>query len=341
MKNVGLIGVGKMGMSHLAIANHTPGIKVLAISDTSKPLLRFFKKNTKFNCYSDYTKMIKENELDGVIISVPNSFHYPITKYCIEHGLNVFIEKPLTLLLDESYDLVKLIDKNKVKGQVGYVNRYNLIFQKVKNLLDEDVIGEIYNYSNKMSGAVITRENNKGWRNDYSKGGGCLFDFGPHCINLATYFFGNIDSIKGSSMKSVFSSKVDDIVNAILLHENGVIGSNYISWSDTSKRKAANSIEIEGKKGKIIANKQDIKVFLNKKSDNGNFLKGWNEIFVTDTKTDTEYYLRGEDFSLQMLEYSKLLNGEIEESISSLKSASVTDKIIAEIFEKSGGVING
>ncbi len=47
MKKIALIGVGKMGMSHLAIANQTPGIEVKAICDTSKPLLRFIEKNTQ------------------------------------------------------------------------------------------------------------------------------------------------------------------------------------------------------------------------------------------------------------------------------------------------------
>ncbi len=68
MKKIALIGIGKMGVSHLAIANQTPGIEVKAICDTSKPLLRAIEKNTKFAGYTDYKKMIERTPLDGVMI---------------------------------------------------------------------------------------------------------------------------------------------------------------------------------------------------------------------------------------------------------------------------------
>ena len=191
MKNIALIGIGKMGISHLAIANQTPGMTVQAICDSSRPLLRAIEKNTKFKGYTDYRKMIKEVPLDGVMISVPNAHHYEIAKHCIESKIHVFIEKPLTLSFNNSNTLVELAAKQNVKGQVGYVNRFNPVFQKVKKLLAHNIIGKISNYRNSMTGGVILKKNSKGWRNDYEKGGGCLFDYGPHCFDLATYLFGN------------------------------------------------------------------------------------------------------------------------------------------------------
>ena len=262
MKKIALIGVGKMGLSHLAIANSTPGIQVMAICDVSKPLLRVIDKNTKFACYSDYKKMIKEVDLDGVMILVPNSFHFEIAMFCIESGLHIFVEKPLTLTYAESKAIIDLANKHKVKGQVGYVNRFNPIFQKVKKMLETKVLGEVTSYVNKMTGGVILKENSKGWRNDYAKGGGCLFDYGPHCIDLATYFFGTNVSVASAVLKKVFSTKVDDLVYTMLIHDETIVGFNHINWSDASVRKATNTIEITGKKGKIIAGKQELSIYL-------------------------------------------------------------------------------
>lgn len=331
MKNIALIGIGKMGISHLAIANQTPGIEVKAICDTSKPLLRAIEKNTKFIGYTDYKKMIKEVPLDGVMILVPNAFHYEIAKYSIESGIHVFVEKPFTLNFKDSNSLVNLALKHNIKGQVGYVNRFNPVFQKVKKLLDHDVIGEISNYKNNMTGGVILKKNSKGWRNDYEKGGGCLFDYGPHCFDLATYFFGTDVQVQSSVLKKVYSTAVDDIVYANLLHNNSIIGLNYINWSDSSVRKATNNIEINGRNGKIIANKQDLSVFLTEGNQELDLEKGWNQIYVTDENTDVPYYLRGEDFSRQLIEFSDLINKRIDEPISSLYSASITDKIVEEV----------
>lgn len=330
MKNIALIGVGKMGISHLAIANQTPGIEVKAICDTSKPLLRVIEKNTKFVGFIDYKKMIEDVPLDGVMILVPNSFHFEIAKYCIERGIHIFIEKPFTLNYADSKKLVQLAKDFNVKGQVGYVNRFNPIFQRVKKLLEKNVIGEINSYINRMTGCVILKENSKGWRNDYNKGGGCLFDYGSHCFDLSTYFFGTDVHVQSSVLKKVFSTKVDDIVYATLLHNDSIVGFNYINWSDSSVRKATNSIEIMGSKGKITASKQELSVFLTEGNTKLGFEKGWNQFYITDEITDVLYYLRGEDFFRQLIEFSNLLNGKMEEAIASLFSSSVTDKLLEE-----------
>ncbi|MFH0709187.1 MAG: Gfo/Idh/MocA family oxidoreductase [Pseudomonadota bacterium] len=338
MKKIALIGIGKMGMSHLAIANQTPGIEVVAVVDTSKTLLRFVEKNTRFKCFSDYKKMIEEIELDGVMVLVPNAFHFDIAKYCIEKGINVFVEKPFTLSYEDSQTLVNLAKEKNVKGQVGYVNRFNPVFEKVKKLLEKDIIGDVTNYINRMTGGVILKEN-KGWRNDYTKGGGCLFDYGPHCFDLSTYFFGTDVKVQSSVLKKVFSSSVDDIVYSTLLHNNKILGINYINWSDSSVRKATNSIEIVGTKGKMTASKYEISIFLIEDNSELGFEKGWNQIYVTDESTNVAYYLRGEDFSRQLSEFSKLLNGEINESRSTLHSASITDKLLEETKKLAGGLV--
>lgn len=330
MKRIGLIGIGKMGLSHLAIANQTPGIEVKAICDTSKQLIRAIEKNTKFVCYTDSEKMIKEVPLDGVMILVPNAYHFDLVKYCIEKGIHVFVEKPFTLSYQDSKYLVDLAKINNVKGQVGYVNRFNPVFQRVKKLLDQNIIGEVSNYVNRMTGGVILKESSKGWRNDYKKGGGCLFDYGPHCFDLSSYFFGTDVEVQSSVLKKVFSTAVDDMVYATLLHNNKIVGFNYINWSDGSVRKATNNIEITGSKGKILASKQELSIFLTDANKELNLEKGWNQMYVTDENMDVPYYLRGEDFSRQLIEFSDLLNGKIEESISSLYSASITDKLLEE-----------
>lgn len=338
MKNIALIGVGKMGMSHLAIANMTPGIEVVAICDTSKPLLRVLEKNTTFKGYTDYKKMIDEVPLDGIMINVPNSFHFDIAKYCIERGIHVFVEKPLTLSYAQSEALVVLAKEKGVKGQVGYVNRFHQIFQRVKYLLEENIIGKVTSYTGRMVGGVILKENDRGWRNDYSKGGGCLFDYGPHCFDLSVYLFGTNVDIRSSVLKRVFSTNVDDIVYATLIHGNDIVGLNYINWSDSSVRKASINFEVMGTKGKILANRQELSIFLAEANEAQNLKKGWNQFYITDENTDVPFYLRGEDFSRQLESFSMLINGEIEESPSSLYSASITDRLLEETYKFSGGL---
>jgi len=64
--------------------------------------------------------------------------------------------------------------------------------------------------------------------------------------------------------------------------------------------------------------------------------EGWNQIYITDESTDVNYYLRGEDFSRQMEEFSELIHGKTEGMNASLHSSGVIDYIVEEIFKKSG-----
>lgn len=335
MKKVALIGTGKMGLSHLAIANNTPGIEVVAMCDTSLRTSKIIRRYWSVNIFRDYKSMLKQVELDAVIISTPNSTHYPIAKYCIENKKHIFIEKPFTTQYNHSSELVNLAEQHNVKGQVGYVNRFNPVFNYLKNILHQNAIGEITGYHNQMIGGVILKEHSNGWRNDYSKGGGCLYDYGPHCFDLSIFLFGQDVTVQSSNLQKVYSTNVDDIVSATFLHDKKVTGTNYINWSKKGERKANNIIKIEGTEGSIIANKQEITIDLKKAQPKLKLSKGSNQIYITDLNTQINYYLRGEDFSRQMEEFSHLVNNKIKESISSLKNASITDKCIEQIFNKS------
>ena len=336
MKNIALIGIGKMGLSHFAIANSTSGINIVAVCDTSKPLLRAVKKNLSLKTYNDYHELLEKEALDAVIVSVPNAMHFGVVLKCLKAGVNVFIEKPLTIKYHESLELQKIAKQYDCVVQVGYVNRFNLVFSKVKALIDTSVLGNISSYKCEMRGGVVLEESSKGWRNSYAAGGGCLYDYGPHCIDLAVHLFGEDVSLISSKLESVYSTNVDDKVQAIFTHESGLKGELSVDWSDPTVRKASNSVHIVGEFGELTANKQEIKLHLNTAQADSEYAVGDHEIYVTDLDTNVDYYLRGEDFSLQMQAFSNSING-IDTPITSLiDSAIVTDRIISEILNQNG-----
>jgi len=335
---VGVIGVGKMGISHLAIANQTNGIELVAICDSSKTLINALCKNTTFLGYTDHKKMIAKESLDAVLICVPNSYHFQMAKECLDKNIHVFIEKPLTLEYSESLELADLAEKKNLVGMVGYINRFNPIFAQLKHLLSHGVLGKVISYESKMLGGVVLEEQSKGWRNDYKKGGGCLSDYGPHCIDLAIFLFGEDVIVKNAILQKVHSTAVDDMVFAVLDHESGPVGNILVNWSDPTMRKASNHIEVVGSHGKLIANKQEIKLFSNQDYPEVGLKKGWNEIYVTDLNTEVNYFLRGEDFSRQMQNFSNCLNSAEIKPVSSLRSGAVVDKVISDIFKVSGGL---
>src|SRR3954462_4394387 len=108
MVKIALIGVGKMGISHLSILGAHPDVEVVGVCDTSKFVTNFLSKFSKFNCFSDYHKMVNEVKPDAVVVAVPTKIHYPIIKSLLEKGIHVFAEKPFCLKTIEGEELVKL-----------------------------------------------------------------------------------------------------------------------------------------------------------------------------------------------------------------------------------------
>jgi predicted dehydrogenase len=336
MRKVGIIGVGKMGLSHLAITKSTPGLEVVSVSDRSKALLRGIKKNLKINTYLNYKEMIDNESIDSAVVSVPNGLHYEIVNELLTRKINVFIEKPLTLCYSQSQKLLDLSLQNDCYLQVGYVNRFNPIFFRLNEFIQNNLFGRILNYKSEMQGCVVTSQGSGGWRNSYEKGGGCLYDYGPHCIDLACFLFGSDMNLENSFLKSIHSTEVDDEVIAHTIHDSGISGQLYINWCNSKLRKASNTIHAEGEYGSFHANKQEINFELKHDCEQFGYSKGQHSVYITDLKLNVEYYLRGEDFSRQMFYFSNEVNRIEQTRTACVEGAVVTDRMITDILFQNG-----
>jgi predicted dehydrogenase len=90
---VGIIGAGKMGLSHFAIANALPDAAVVAVCDTSRYVLSVLRKYAGIQTFTHHDEMIDEAHLDAVIVATPTSTHFT---YARDAGTDahVFVEKP-------------------------------------------------------------------------------------------------------------------------------------------------------------------------------------------------------------------------------------------------------
>ena len=168
--------------------------------------------------------------------------------------------------------------------------------------------------------------------NDITKGGGCLFDYGSHCIDLCVFFFGNIKTVHESRLGSIHSVSADDYVNCNFSHDNGVEGRLDVNWCKADYRKAFNELIIKGDLGELRVNKQQIRLTTTVGNPNIGIKPGTNEIFVTDDLQNTEFYLRGEDFSEQLIEFANSIKGGISSNnAADFESSSHVDLIINQI----------
>lgn len=335
MIKTGIIGLGKMGLSHAAIINAHPDLDLISVCDTSSLILEAMKKYGTYTIYTDYRKMIDESNLDALFVATPTKYHSEMVIYAIERGIHVFCEKPFSLTVDQGKKMVELANSKKLVNQVGYHNRFIGTFNFLKKLVERKVLGEIYHFLGEAYGPVVLKTKESTWRSDSSEGGGCLFDYASHVINLIEFILSDINGVDGVMLKKAFSKQVEDAVYSGLYLQNGLSGMLSVNWSDETYRKMSTQITLIGKEGKIVSDAQEMKIFLRNENKEFQLEKGWNMRYITDLTEEVGFYLRGEEYSAQIDYFAGCIKNNRTENVNSFASALNTDWVIELMKNKS------
>lgn len=327
-----IAGLGKMGLSHAAIVGAHPEVEMTAVCDTSSLVLDAFKKFSKVKTYTDYNEMLRSEQLDFVLISTPTRFHYPMVKQALQKGLHVFCEKPFSLTSTEGEELVELANSKWLVNQVGYHNHFIGTFRELKRLIQSGILGQLVHFTGEAYGPVVTKEKGGTWRSKPEEGGGCLFDYASHVLNLIQEIIGRPVKASGTQLKSIYSKGVEDAVYGTLILDNGLSGILSVNWSDETYRKMSTTITVEGKNGKIICDATEIKIYLKEPSGKENLEKGWTIKYITDFAIPVNFYLRGEEYSAQIDNFIDCIVNKKQSSYNSFEQGLYTDKVIEMII---------
>lgn len=328
-----IIGLGKMGLSHASILGAHPDVDMVAVCDTSSLVLAAFKKYSSVKTYTDYKELIEKESLDFVLIATPTRFHYPMVKMALEHNLHVFCEKPFSLTVLEGEELVKIAEERNLVNQVGYHNHFIGTFRELKRLIRNGVLGELAHFTGEAYGPVVTKEKTDTWRSKPEEGGGCLYDYASHVINLIQEIFDRPTQARGIQLKSIYSKGVEDAVYGSLKLANGLSGILSVNWSDETYRKMSTSITVQGKNGKIICDATEIKIYLKESSKAEGLEKGWTIKYITDLAIPVNFYLRGEEYSAQIDNFIDCIISKKMSPYNSFEQGLYTDKVIDMIIE--------
>lgn len=338
MLRVGIIGVGKMGLSHLSIINTHPSVRVVGLCDATGYLLDIMNKYSGSDVFANHRVLLDKAKPDAVIIATPSRSHGEIARHALERAVHVFVEKPLCLSIAEGRDLVALATRVKAVNQVGYHYRFVGAFQETKRLLEQGVVGEIHNFRVEAYGPVVLERKGGTWRSNKSEGGGCLYDYASHAVNLVTYLFGLPSGVGGSVIHGVFSKTVDDEVYSTLFFPDGLSGQLCINWSDQTHRKMSMRVEVWGKNGKINADRQECQVYLRSGSfPDLKLVEGWNLRYSTDLAQPVRYYVRGEEYSAQMDYFVDCIESGRLENVNSFAAGLETD-VVLEMLQRDAEV---
>jgi predicted dehydrogenase len=337
MVNVGLIGLGKMGLSHLAIVNTHPAAKLIGVCDTASYLCSILHKHTGIKVFSNYRELLDQKSLDAVIIATPSRFHGEIVREALLRNLHVFCEKPFCLDVADGLELAELAERKGVINQVGYHYRFVGSFNEAKRLLDAQVLGRLHHVRVEAYGPVVLRPKGATWRAKGSEGGGCLYDYACHAIDIVNYLVGMPDAVSGTVLNRIFSRDVDDEVYATMHFADGMTGMIAANWSDDSLRRMSTQVTLWGTNGRMIVDRQEVKTFIRAAAEDTVVAKeGWDIRYTTDFHSDVWYYLRGEEYSAQLDYFLRCIVDGRRENISSFASAAQTDRVVSAMLQNAG-----
>ena len=332
MVRVAVVGLGKMGASHLAVRHAHPDVEVAAVCDATGYVLDVLTKYTGVAGYTDFGKMLSEVELDAVLIATPSRMHADMVEAALTKGLHVFCEKPFCLEPADAERLTALAAQRGLVNQVGYHNRFVGAFQEVKRLVDLGAIGKVTHVLAEAYGPVVLKPKGATWRTQRTEGGGCLYDYAAHPINLLNWYFGAPTAVGGSVLNKIFSRDTDDEVYSTLFFNNNLTAQLSVNWSDESYRKMSTKISVWGTQGRIYADRQECQAYIRDiaLAPDG-YEEGWNVRYTTELTEPVWFYLRGEEYSAQLDYFVRSVTERRADNVNSFASAAQTDLVISMI----------
>ncbi|MEM3627372.1 MAG: Gfo/Idh/MocA family oxidoreductase [Candidatus Bathyarchaeia archaeon] len=197
MIKLGIVGLGKMGLLHLRNAKLICGVKIEAAADASKKRLKIAESLGVRHLFTDYREMLR-TDVDAVIIALPNWLHKDAAVEAAEAKKCIFIEKPLARTLEECKVIINAVEKNGVLAMVGHNYRFLDCVEKVKEISDLGVIGEVeiateeFVMNGPFAPSIYPSPVPEWYFNREKIGMGCL-DSGYHLIDLFMHFFGDAE----------------------------------------------------------------------------------------------------------------------------------------------------
>jgi UDP-N-acetylglucosamine 3-dehydrogenase len=240
MKKVGLgiIGLGYVGKIHLKHCLKIPNANLIAVSDLSQKALKEAKNIGVKKTFTKYEQLLRDPNIDAVIIALPTHLHLECSKKAAEAQKNIFLEKPIARKTEEAKEIIASAKKNSVKLMIGYPLRFNNAFHELKKKMEKGILGDIeIAYATYISsGPFFHRAEShtpipvpEWWFKKELTGGGALIDLGSHIINLLRWYFGEITDIK-SHFRYRFQLDFEDSAICMAKFESGTTAIINVGW---------------------------------------------------------------------------------------------------------------
>lgn len=217
-QNIAVVGSGYWGKN--LVRNFAELGALNTICDTNPSVVKkFMLQYPDVKMISDYRQILQDDNIKGVVIATPAVLHYSMAKAALLAGKDVFVEKPLSLKVEEGYELVELAEKHQQIIMVGHLLEYHPAIQKLKEIIDNGELGRIdYIYSNRLNlGKIRTEEN-------------ILWSFAPHDISVMLLLCREMPQEVSAHGGYYLHREIADVTMTTFSFKSGIRAHIFVSW---------------------------------------------------------------------------------------------------------------
>lgn len=240
-----IIGIGNIGIRHAAHILQHPDAELVAVCDIDTA--KSGKLPVPF--FDNITSLLAACEADVLCICTPNYLHETHAVLALEHGMNVVVEKPMALSVQECDHMIATAKAAGKRIFAVKQNRYNPPVVAVKKLIEEGRLGKVFMVQVNCfwnRGDAYYAESD--WRGKKKKDGGCLFTQFSHFVDILYYLNGNVTQSIGriSNFAHQHNTEFEDTGSFVLNASNGsIVNFNFTTCSYEKNMEGAITIFAE------------------------------------------------------------------------------------------------
>lgn len=245
--SIGIIGCGRIAHAHTAAVENLSGVKIESIADIDEDNLKLFSNKYDISKkHKDYAVLLRDEEIDAVIICVPHNLHKKITLDALEAGKHVLLEKPMAIDYPQSKEMVEASEKNGRILMVGQSRRFNDAALRLKKEIDKGELGNIFKIV--INFLVLFKKPPTKWWVDENKSGDLITHLqGSHTIDSVIWFLEELPRNVYAVSKKINYAVPDE--QDIILEYQDIVASIHLSINTSIY---TNDIYVIGDKGTAL-----------------------------------------------------------------------------------------
>ncbi|HTE18968.1 MAG TPA: Gfo/Idh/MocA family oxidoreductase, partial [Armatimonadota bacterium] len=188
---IGIVGTGGIAQAHIRQLGEIPAAEIVAVCDVDLDRVRAVGEPLGAAIYTDGAQLITAEKPDALYVCVPPHAHGDLEIRAARAGIHLFVEKPVSLFMEQALEVCRVVEETGVMTQVGYTLRYLPQFLRLRELFMGEEIGTAHVF--RWNGLPASA-----WWRRYDQSGGQLVEMTTHQVDMLRWIMGEVTAASAS-----------------------------------------------------------------------------------------------------------------------------------------------